>query len=217
MTEPIIDKLNQLDDLSKLSDLDTNSDTSREWQDARVENVTNSLVTIPTEHAAIHRGYAYSAVAYTASLAFGGKIIYRFVTPITLYPHVKSWVVSTKGASLKASLIKNPTILTQGTPQDIICQLNHNSSTIAKSKIYTGATYSGGSICDFIIVHGNADPNGRNSTASSFSPTDYFEYVFVNGEQDYILEIENIDTDENTAYEIMARLFMYEEPNGIES
>jgi hypothetical protein len=41
------------------------------------------------------------------------------------------------------------------------------------------------------------------------------EYVTKNNNTEYILEVENIDPEENTAYDITIDMFYYEEPQGL--
>lgn len=202
---------------TKIDDINTKFDTLQTYLNNRLENVTNSLVTISTEHTAIHKGYAYIANAIIPSLVFGGKVIFNFITPLTLFPHIKGLSVSLAGATCKASIIEDSTILTGGVIQDIIHRLNINSSIESDSEIYLGATYSGGKAHDTVVIHGSTSVNGKETNSNSFIPTDYFEYILKNGNANYIFEIENICPDENTAYNIQVRLFFYEEPIGIET
>lgn len=201
----------------QIQDVEDKIDILQTYLNNRLENVTNSLVTISTEHTAIHKGYAYIANSIIPSLAYEEKAVFNFISPLTLFPHIKGLSLSLTGATCKASIIEDSTITLAGIKQDIIHRLNINSTVESDSKIYLGAEYNGGRAHDTVVVHGSTSVSGKTMSAGNFIPTDYFEYVLKNGNTDYIFEIENIDTDENTAYNIQVRLFFYEEPTGIET
>ena len=198
--------------------IDSKIDTLQTYLNNRLENVTNSLVTIGTEHSAIHKGYAYVAQYNIPELEYGEKTIFMYVSPLTLFTHIKGISMSLQGATCKASIIEDSTMLTSGVLQtDLIHKLNLNSTNEAQSKIYLGATYENGKTHDSIIVHASTEVSGKSSSSGEFNPQEYFEYVMKNNNTKYFYEIENICPEENTAYNIQTRFLFYEEPVGIET
>lgn len=184
------------------------------------DNITKALQSTNSDHTAIHKGYGYCAHLYFEELEHGDKKRYRWKGPEHLYCHIKSIQVGCIGATVSAKIIKDVTITNDGTKEDCLCNLNHNADIPAKSEIYDGnVEYSGGKTWCEVIVRGFTSEETKQApaqqTAGQFIQNDYIEYVTKNGEEEYIIEIENIDVEENTAFDLTIDLFFYEEPEGI--
>jgi len=152
---------------------------------------------------------------FNTSLVHGAKLKYRFVGPSTKYAHLKGIQISAEKATIKVSLIKDVTITGNGTIIDNAIQnLNHNSSNLTESSVYNNTvTYSGGTVWCNTVVHGNS--TNQSSSSGQFIQLDFLEYVTKSEGENYIIEIENIDESENTAYNINLNMFFYEEARGL--
>jgi hypothetical protein len=189
------------------------------------EQITNGLISTNSDHSAIHRGFGYCKHLFFGELAFGAKKIYRITSPETLFMHIKSIQVGLIGATCAARLVKgtaeNPLVITNtGTLESPSWNLNDNSPMTPQSKWYDGTVeYTGGQTWCEVVVRGFTTADTKqapsNQTAGEFIQSDYLEYVTKNNNTEYILEVENIDHEENTAYDITIDMFYYEEPQGL--
>lgn len=205
---------------STLNDVKVASESTSSVLETADEGITHGLRSINTDHGAIHLGWGYCAHLYHADLAQNAKKVYRYKAPTTKYAHIKSIQVNSAGATVRVRLVKNPTITVAGTEIDCICNLNHNSNSVAESKIYDGdAEFTGGETWCQIVIHGDTVGTGtdanKSKSSGSFIQSDYLEYVTKSGGEDYIIEIENIDTKNVPALDISIDMFFYEEPQGI--
>jgi len=186
--------------------------------DTAVEPISEGFKNINTDHGAIHQGFGYIANLYTDSLNQGSKKIFRIKAPTTLYAHLKSIQISSEGASIKVSIIKDCTIDNLGTELDTLTNLNHNSNIPAQSKFYENATYTGGNVWTQLVIHGDTSGVGatlnRPRTNGEFIQNDYLEFVTKKDDENYIIEVENIDVKDNPAVEILIFVFFYEESEG---
>lgn len=178
------------------------------------DDFTKSKKTIDTDHYYIHKGLGYCIHNYTALLAFGDKLIYRYVSPLTKYAHIKNIQVSSENATIKVTLKRGIVITGAGTlVTDSINNLNDNVENESGSKLYNGSvTYTGGTEWCSIVVHGGS--TNQSSTSNTFVQSGETEYIAKNNETDYIIEIENIDEAEKTANNINLNMFLYEEERG---
>ena len=181
-----------------------------------IEELTNGVETILTDHALIHHGRGISLYLYTSTLAFEGKVIYRFTGPTTKYAHIKGIQLSAENATIQATLKKGVTISVAGSDvsSTYLTNNNDNSTYTPESKLYTGSSYTGGSTwAGPIIVHGSS--TNQIGSSSNFISNDYIEFVTKSSGTEYIIEIENIDEDEDTADNILLSMFFYEEDDGL--
>ncbi len=189
------------------------------------EQITCGFISTNSDHSAIHRGYGYCRHLYFEELLFGSKKIYRITSPETLFMHIKSLQIGLIGATCSAKLIRgttaNPLVITNaGTEEPKSTNLNDNSSNMPQSKFYDGTvTYTGGEVWCEVVVRGSTSEETKQAsaqqTAGQFIQNDYLEYVSKDNNTEYILEIENIDSEENTAFDITIDMFYYEEPKGL--
>ena len=181
------------------------------------EPITHGLKAINTDHGAIHLGFGFCASLYLASLAGSAIQRWRIKGPTTKYAHLKSIQVSAEGSSLSVKLIKDVTIVNSGTEvAGAINNLNHNSTILPTTKIYdSGTTYTGGNTWCQVIIHGDTSGvgTGIGSNGGNFVQSDYLEYITKTGDEDYVLEIQNLKTD--VASNISVQLFFYEESQGL--
>jgi hypothetical protein len=182
------------------------------------EQVTKGLVNTNSDHNAIHKGYGFCMHLFYASLAPTAKQIYRLKGPVNLFSHIKSIQANLEGATCRFRLVKDATVVLEGTEiTNIINNLNHNSARLPQTKVFDGgATYSGGSTWCSVVVHADTSGGGTTLSKSSgnFIQADYLEYVTKSNEEEYFLEIENLSLSD-TAVNIDIKFFFYEEPQGL--
>ena len=223
----LMNTLNSSDTNTKLDSVIQNDEikTSNAILDGAKESITRGLVSTNSDHSAIHRGFGYCKHLYFEELGFGAKKIYRITSPDTLFMHIKSIQVGLIGATCSVKLMRgttaNPlTITNAGIEEPCACNLNDNSMMTAQSKFYDGTVeYTGGETWCEVIVRGSTSAETKQASsqqeAGQFVQSDYLEYITKDGETEYILEIENIDSEESTAYDITVDMFYYEEPQGL--
>ena len=188
-------------------------------KDSNVRNIMDSVTGNPkntnSDHSAIHLGYGNCLHLYLASLAAEGVQRWRFKGPTTKYAHIKGIQIVGQGAPMAARLIKGMTITNAGTEiENVIQNLNDNSSNVAESKVYdSGVTYTGGTVwCSTVISGDTTAPNGQ--AGGSFIQNENLEYVTKSDDTDYVLELENLSTSDAAQY-INVNMFFYEEPRGL--
>lgn len=141
------------------------------------------------------------------SLSFGEKIVARFKTPTIesgKFAYIKYLNVSAQGATLKITMKRNVTILTPGIFTDSLVNLNNNSSNTAQSKVYGSigedvVTYSGGTQIIVYAIHGSTTPT---SFVGGTTPLIGITQQVTKPGEENIIEIENVDPIEDTAYRI---------------
>ena len=217
-TNKTLDELK--DSIEELKAIKSESKRSADVLDRADEKITRGVRSINTDHAAIHLGWGFNIHIYETSLEFGAKKIYRFKGPSTLYAHIKSIQAGCTGATVRAKIIKDATITGNGTIREALRNLNHNATQTAESEIYDGAvTYTGGITWAEVILRGFTSDSGKfapsQQNAGEFIQNDYLEYVTKTNNENYIIEIENIDSEESTAFDLTLDFFFYEEPLGI--
>lgn len=180
------------------------------------EGITGFQGSIDTDHANIHYKAGYVFSAKIASIAASATKSYRIKGPSELFAHMKNLKVGGFGASLHVKLVKGATTdaagsaLTNG--QDGFHNLNHNGTDAPESAIYENSTRTAtGYIWDQEITYG--DTTGNKGDGSNFLQTPNLEYVSKSGDENYFIEITNLD-GANAATNVLIKFFMYEESQG---
>ena len=167
-----------------------------------IDQVCGCLYVMPVEQNHIHKGCLFESSGILPSLAYGEKSISRIVTPLENYIHFMNLSLASEGGTLSIKLIEDVTILTPGTlaiPTPYK-NLNRNSTNTIETLIYRSPTYSGGTTLRTFPIHGSTTNQAVSN--GSFVESANTSIVLKNGQTDYILEVENIDQDEDTAYNI---------------
>lgn len=181
------------------------------------EDNSYSLKTINYDRYLINNGRMYQAGNDYVSLGFGEKIITVYKTPVGRKTHIKDLRISAEGATLKVSLFNGVTYNSSENGIDItsyIRNLNDNYMTYdmenyEHGKIYIGVTnYSDGYLWKRLIIHGST----TNQSIGSGDVSDFadVELITKNDGTYNVLEIENIDEGEDTAYNISINFRFYD-------
>lgn len=204
-----------------LTDIKTATEETFEILERADESITRSLRSINSDHGAIHLGMGFCLHLYHPLLANQAKKTYRYKAPTTKYAHLKSIQVNCAGATVRVRLVKDVTITVSGDEITDIQNLNHNSTNLPESKVFDGdlVEYTGGVTWCEIVIHGDTVGTGqeanRSKSSGSFIQSDYLEYVTKSDGEEYIIEIENIDTKDVDALDVSIDMFFYEEDQGI--
>ena len=180
------------------------------------EGITGFPGYINSDHANIHFKAGYVFSAKIATIAASATKSYRIEGPTDLFMHLKNLKVSGFGASLHVKLVKGATTDAAGTAmtngQTGFHNLNHNGDDTPQSTIYENSTRTAsGYVWDQDITYG--DTTGNRGDGSNFVQTDYLEYVTKSSDEEYFLEITNLD-GANAATNVLVKFFMYEEAAG---
>lgn len=168
------------------------------------ERIFNNVITMSDIDYQTLAGNVYTSSNIYDPLTFGNSYITRLVTPnlTNKCVHVKSIFVGVEGASIKITLYNNVSITSGGfLVPNAFKQQNKNSSKIAGTKIYTSIP---GNLIEFTgdsrrakIIYGNTSPL---SVASGTTQNIVGMEIVTMPNTDYILTIENVDQNEDTAY-----------------
>lgn len=167
----------------------------------------DSLVTIETEHAHVHKGKAFRVDLYSVGVAQNGTILVQIKAPETADIHLKEFDFGTNQDSVQLELIENPTSVTDGTTP--IVPRNSNRCRPDALSALTGKMFSDPSS----IVGGETIQDLRYDTAApffasgGFSHSDSWEWI-LHRNYGYIVRVTNLDT---TAAFLYLRLKWYEE------
>lgn len=181
------------------------------------EDDSFTLKTINYDRYLINNGKMYQAGNDYVSLGFGEKIITVYKTPVGRKTHIKDLRLSAEGATLKASLFNGVTYNPSGNGTDItayIRNLNDNYPTYdmenyENGKIYIGVNnYSGGYLWKRLMVHGST--TNQSTGSGDISDFAVVELITKNDGSYNVLEIENVDEGEDTAYNILISFRFYD-------
>lgn len=105
------------------------------------------------------------------------------------------------------------TITVNGTIGPPYINFNHNSENTAQTTIYSGAEYTGGLTVRTFVVHGNTSP--LSSLSGSYIDLNYKTLVTKTNNESYIIEVENIDENSDTAYNLLLSSVLSEHDTGL--
>jgi len=184
--------------------------------DTAFDPINKGFKNISTDHSNIHKGIAYMTNLHIDNLQAQNKKIYRIQAPLIKYTHFKNFRITSEGATIKINLIKDVTITSLGADLDAINNLNHNSNIDADTKFFENSTYTNGTIWREIFIYADTSGTGPNvlRITGEFFETEYLEHITKNNNENYIIEVENIDVKDNIALNISIDIFFYESPIG---
>jgi len=172
------------------------------------EGITNGFTNINSDHAAIHKGWAYLTSDYF-TLSNGGVKEYCFTCPLDTFVHFKNINVSSLGGSIKLELIRRSTV-TENTGTDLnVSNPNDNFDDASDSTVKESPTYTGGS--SWIEFYTLADSTNQFVGTSSLTMNPNEEIVFKDGNEQYIIKATNLTSEDVT---VEWKAFWYEEPQG---
>lgn len=165
-----------------------------------VEQYSNAVETIETEHAKIHSGQGYQLSGEIVALGAGSSEYFLIDPSIPI--HWRYYSVLADGAPIEVELFENPTTTDNGSP---LTPLNRNrlSSNDSSASIYSGPTVTddGGRLYLSRIV---GTGTGANTTGELEELP--VEWIIDSGNT-YILKITN---DDSNAVDLIYQFFWYE-------
>lgn len=160
------------------------------------------------------RGCGFQSSVVIPSLTFGSIVRNRIHSSATKYTHFKSLLFSLEGGTCSIKIYRDAVVDTVGTlVPNVYKNMNHNSSVTATTLGYTGSTYSSATLFKSIVAHG--DTTAVSSMGTGFTELAY-ETLVCKKDEDYFIEIENIDQNSDTAYFINIIGTIFELDYGIE-
>jgi hypothetical protein len=165
--------------------------------DAHQQEV-ESLRTISNGELKELQGCIFSSSVVIPSLEFGGIIRNRIHSAVNRFTHFKSLLFSLEGGSCSIKIYRDVTVNDAGTEiPNIYKNINHVSTNTPETKGFQNSTYSSADLFRTVIAHGSSSNQAVSGT--SFVQLAY-DSLTCKKDNDYFLEIQNIDEDQKTAY-----------------
>jgi len=172
------------------------------------DKVTGFPVGITGDHTYIHKGQAFT-LQVEETIAAGASVLFYFKTPATRYVHLRPTRLSSTANLAEVRLLESAVLNVAGT---VVTPYNRNriSSNASQAVIQKGATFTDEGDLLEVDFAGSASGGAARSGGSVDGSA---EELVLKRDTVYLIKLSNIGS--STASSVGARLFWYEEDEGL--
>lgn len=160
-----------------------------------IDNESNMITTMESDHAEIHRSRFYTAYQTTTILGASSWLDFYLITSTQVDMHLKQIDATISGGLAEIYICEGGTTMTMGTSTNIVYNRNRNSTSLSYNTIYKNSSWGttgtiSSSMCNDIISHFYVGTTGTNSARVGASESNSLEWILKQGTT-YIIRVYN--------------------------